>query len=240
VSNQETLQREYYARTAGEYGAMHSGEGSAHDLALKTLAGILPTLDVTTLLDVGCGTGRALSFFQDRMPQLALQGIEPVAELAREAELRGVRAGTIHVGDGKQLPFADESFDVVTSFGVLHHVRRPELVLNEMLRVARRAVFISDSNRFGQGRPAARYLKLALHAARLWSTFDFIRTRGRGYMLSEGDGLYYSYSVFDSMALLRARSKRIMTVELECAPPVRGIWSSSISNATTLLVGAIK
>ena len=67
-----------------------------------------------------------------------------------------------------------------------------------MLRVARRVVVIADSNRFGQGSWPAKLFKLFLYKVGLWHTFNFVRTRGTHYQISEGDGLFYSYSVYDS------------------------------------------
>jgi ubiquinone/menaquinone biosynthesis C-methylase UbiE len=233
-------QRAYYARTAAEYSARHEESDAAHSRALEHIAPLLDGLKAKSLLDVGAGAGRAVRFFLQRRPDIAVHGIEPVPELVKQAELQGVPAGVIDVGDGTALPYGDGAFDVVTSFGVLHHVAKPERVLREMMRVARRAVFVSDSNRFAQGRPLARYIKLAIHRAGLWPTFDFVRTRGRGYFVSEGDGVFYSYSVFDSLRLLRQWSPELMLFELECAPRMAGAFASPLVNASTLLVGAVK
>src|SRR5262249_41752779 len=74
---------------------------------------------------------------------------------------------------------------------------------SEMLRVSRKAIFISDTNNFGQGSVLARRVKQAINAIGLWPTFDLLRTRGRGYHCSEGDGVYYSYSVFNDFAIIR-------------------------------------
>jgi len=41
-------------------------------------------------------------------------------------------------------------------------------------------------------------MKQTLNAMRIWSVADFVKTRGKGYTLSEGDGLAYSYSVFNN------------------------------------------
>jgi SAM-dependent methyltransferase len=143
-------------------------------------------------------------------------------------------------GSGDALPFADKSFDVVTAFGVLHHVSHPARLIHEMTRVARRAVFISDANRFAQGSTTARYMKLLLHGSGLWPLFDLVRTRGRRYMVSEGDGVFYSYSVFDSVRQLRSWTPRLLFHELEAAPTVAGPWGSTLCIASTILVGAIK
>jgi len=54
------------------------------------------------------------------------------------------------MASGDALPFADNSFDAVCEFGILYHVPEPVRVIQEMLRVARHVVVISDANRFGQ------------------------------------------------------------------------------------------
>jgi len=234
------LQRQYYERTAHAYGALHEGEDSAHDRALQIILPLLGSLGASSVLDVGAGTGRALRFLAAHKPELSLHGIEPVAGMIERAEAAGLARGTIRVGSGEALPFADASIDVVTAFGILHHVREPSVVIRELTRVARKAVFISDSNRFAQGSPLARYVKLSLHALGLWPAFDFVRTKGRGYMVSEGDGLFYSYSVFDSLKLLRSWVPELMLVELQSAERTAGAWAGPLCNASSVLVGAIK
>ena len=83
-----------------------------------------------------------------------------------------------------------------------------------MLRVAKKAVFIADSNNFGQGGAFARTVKQTFHALGLWPLIDFIKTRGRGYTISEGDGLTYSYSVFNDYAQVRSQCSRVHLVNL--------------------------
>ncbi|MGA9768312.1 MAG: hypothetical protein WBV94_04675 [Blastocatellia bacterium] len=70
--------------------------------------------------------------------------------------------------------------------------------IDALTRVARKAVFISDSNRFGGGSLPTRLIKYGVWQMGLWPMMNFIRTRGKGYTISEGDGVAYSYSVFDN------------------------------------------
>ena len=98
----------------------------------------------------------------------------------------------MHNASGEHLPFRDDSFDIVMSFGLLHHVPDSGPIAAEMMRVARFGVTISDANRFGQGSAAIGVLKLAIHRVGLWPTFERLRTKGRGYMESDGDGIFYS------------------------------------------------
>ena len=46
--------------------------------------------------------------------------------------------------DGKNLPFADNSFDKVLLLTVLHHIPEPEIVIREALRVADELIIIED------------------------------------------------------------------------------------------------
>jgi SAM-dependent methyltransferase len=98
-----------------------------------------------------------------------------------------------------KLAFADGEFDLVCEFAALHHIPEPAKAVSEMLRVARRAVFISDSNNFGQGGRVGRALKQAINAVGLWPLANRLKTKGKGYSISEGDGLFYSYSVFNNL-----------------------------------------
>ncbi len=191
-----TKQQDYYAATAESYADAHLTAGDEHYVALEYALGIMDTVNASSVLDVGAGTGRAVDFIRHARPNFRVVGLEPVAALREKAEAGG---GTFVGGDGQALPFAAEEFDVVMATGVMHHVQDPRPVVEEMMRVAARAVLISDSNRFGQGNSAGRLLKLALYRAGLWPAFDFIRTQGRGYMESDEDGVFYSYSVYDSL-----------------------------------------
>jgi ubiquinone/menaquinone biosynthesis C-methylase UbiE len=192
----EVVQANYYKQTANRYDESHSSEWNQIHAALKFVDGLSSAWGLNTLLDVGAGTGRALRFFLDRGKHV--RGIEPVEELIKRGEDDGIPQGFIQKGSGYSLPFADNSVDAVLECAVLHHVPDPARVVAEMMRVAKRAVFLIDSNRFGQGHPAARMLKLILYKAHLWKAARFLQTKGKMYTITEGDGLGYSYSVFDS------------------------------------------
>jgi ubiquinone/menaquinone biosynthesis C-methylase UbiE len=209
VTDPVAIQREYYRRTAGEYDALHlEGEGE-HEFALAILSSMISFLEIRSLIDIGAGTGRALLGLRQHHPGVTLVGIEPSPELRAIGRAKGLSDRQLIDGDGAALDFADNAFDVACAFGVLHHVARPGQVVAEMLRVAAKAVFISDSNSFGQGPAPLRLLKQALHAARLWPLANFIKTRGKGYVLTEGDGLAYSYSVFQDYPSIRRACRSV-------------------------------
>src|SRR3954467_9596053 len=153
-SEEVRIQRDRHARIADQYEEIH--QDREHVVALALLEGMLGYLGADSLLDVGAGTGRTIRLLRTVRPELRLMGVEPVAELRRVGHEQGVPEADLIDGDGYALPFPDGSFDVVCEFGILHHVREPNRVVAEMLRVARKAVFVSDSNNFGGGHPVVR------------------------------------------------------------------------------------
>lgn len=195
----ERRQIEYFRAAAADYDATHD-IADEHGFALQWLEACIDMYGFESVLDVGCGTGRHLAELGRRRPSLRLAGVEPVPELRERAVLKGVE---VSAGNGCSLPYGDDAVDVVTAFAVLHHVPNALDMLDEMLRVARRAVFVSDSNNFGQGRPTLRIAKRLVRQVGLWSAATWVRTRGRGFLVSDGDGVAYSFSVLDCYERLR-------------------------------------
>ena len=199
ITDPVLAQRRYYTETASRYDAMHAHEAVDDEAGMQILFSVLRTLELRSLLDVGSATGRGLPRLAQGLSNTLICGVEPVEALVRHGISSGVNQGLpLLLASGDALPFADQAFDAVCEFGILHHVPEPARVIQEMLRVARNVVVIFDANRFGQGPLPLRILKLLLCKLRLWSVFDFLRTRGKGYQVSDGDGVFYSYSVFDN------------------------------------------
>jgi len=218
---------------------MHVHKDDGHDVALRFMSVLVDELQIRSILDVGCGTGRTLRHFRERHPNVRARGVEPTRALLRRAvEVHGISPNHVACGRGESLPYADGSFDAVCELGILHHVPDPNAVVREMLRVARHAVFISDANRFGQGSWPGRVAKLALHRLKLWPLANYLKTRGRGYVITPGDGLAYSYSVYDSHDLLAQWAARLILVPT--SPPSARSWAHPLLTAGQVLACALR
>jgi ubiquinone/menaquinone biosynthesis C-methylase UbiE len=203
------IQRAYYAQTADRYDDMHVNEDDEHTFALRFMTSTMTYLGIQSVLDIGCGTGRGLLKIKQEMPHIKVLGIEPSAELRKVGHANGLSEDELIEGDGAALALGDGSFDLVCEFGALHHMPVPAKAVSEMLRVARKAIFISDSNNFGQGGRLGRLTKQALNSLGLWPLAYRIKTKGKGYTISEGDGLGYSYSVFNDYKQIRERCESV-------------------------------
>lgn len=88
------------------------------------------------ILEVGCGMGRDLVQFARN--GAIVTGIDLSDESIRLAKLNfkfNNLKGDIFVGDAENLVFPDNSFDMVYSYGVLHHTTDTQKAINEIYRV---------------------------------------------------------------------------------------------------------
>jgi ubiquinone/menaquinone biosynthesis C-methylase UbiE len=108
--------------------------------------GILRGLQPASLLDIGTGRGVFLWPLLDAFPALPVTCVDRLEY--RVADLLAVRAGglerleAVHA-DVTALPFAENSFDVVTMLEVLEHIPDTRRALAEVCRVAQRFVILS-------------------------------------------------------------------------------------------------
>ena len=115
------------------------------------------------VLDIGFGLGYGMKIMAERAEQLT--GIE----IDRRAVSRGKKLVkevpqiiAVKHYDGRTIPYDDNSFDVVTCVDVLEHVPDYVALLQEMVRVSSRVVFVSTPNRRPEytrpnGRPKNRW-----------------------------------------------------------------------------------
>jgi ubiquinone/menaquinone biosynthesis C-methylase UbiE len=227
-------QRKYYARTAEQYDDIHLCNDPEHNFSATILAGLFEYLSVGSVLDVGSGTGRVISLFKKTSPGIKVVGVEPVGDLRAIGYNKGLEKSELIDGDATNLPFENDSFDIVCAFAVMHHIQDQTAALQEMIRVAKKAVFISDVNIYGQGSLLARLIKLLLRSSGLWPLAFFLKTRGKNYISSAEDGISFSYSVLDSIPQLK---KTCRTVH---ATAIKGAGANLLFSASHAAILAIK
>jgi ubiquinone/menaquinone biosynthesis C-methylase UbiE len=86
-------------------------------------------------LDAGCGTGALAYALAPYVGEVV--GVDESDEYVDAARRHAPPGCTFLVGDAAALPFPYGDFDLVGCLRVLHHVRRPELVVSELARVTR-------------------------------------------------------------------------------------------------------
>jgi SAM-dependent methyltransferase len=196
----------YYDATAEQYDEIHGGnQDLQHVRALELSWPILERLGIGSVLDVGCGTGRSLAWYQALDPRLELTGVDPSRGLLSIAAEK-LPAARLELGRGEKLGLESGSVDLAVATGIMHHVDRPANVIGEMFRVARKAVLISDHNNFAFGGSKARRLRLWLHASGLLGAATYVKQGFRKQGYSDGDGWWYPYSLLNDFGQIAGLS----------------------------------
>lgn len=168
-----------------EYRPFPNEEGRNTRQAQWEIPALVRALGLPTdarILEVGCGRGVALPVLDRLLSPRRLVGLDIEEELLLEAadNLRehGAKAELLQ-GDVRQMPFADEAFDVVIDFGTLYHIARPQLALAEIARV------LTPGGTFVHETKASQFLAhpVRSHGRRLPAPAAFDLRQGRWAML---------------------------------------------------------
>jgi SAM-dependent methyltransferase len=95
----------------------------------------------SSVLDVGAGNGMFTYWWAQRVSEVV--GIELSTNMIERSPVRE----HLRQGNALDLPFEDNSFDVVFAGNLLHHLVQPEKALLEMARVSRSGIAICEGNR---------------------------------------------------------------------------------------------
>jgi SAM-dependent methyltransferase len=88
-------------------------------------------IENSKILDVGCGTGGNLEMLEKFG---AAEGVDVSDDALEFCKSKGLK---VHKGLAEKLPFADESFDIVTALDVVEHLDDDIAGLKEMFRVTK-------------------------------------------------------------------------------------------------------
>ena len=93
--------------------------------------GVLPSIDLK-ILNVGCGPGRSSEYLSKFGNVTSIEYDKFCCEFASEKTGLEIINGSI-----TELPFSDNSFDLVCAFDVIEHVEDDQLAVNELKRVTK-------------------------------------------------------------------------------------------------------
>lgn len=112
--------------------------------ALYLLPYIQPDLQI---LDVGCGPGSMAIDFAKHVPRGHVTGVEyvpdPLEGARALAAAEGVSNISFQVGDIHDLPFPDDTFDIVHAHQVIQHIADPVRAFQEMRRVVKQGGIVA-------------------------------------------------------------------------------------------------
>lgn len=100
---------------------------------------------LVSILDVGCGKGFMLYEFKKFLSLATLAGID-ISEYAIENAMESVKP-FLRVGNAKELPYEDDSFDLAISINTIHNLPLEDCkqALREIQRVGKNAFITVDA-----------------------------------------------------------------------------------------------
>lgn len=136
--------RGYWEKRGGERYFEEQESKKDRHLRSEFIAKKIAALEVGSILEVGCGYGKQLKAIRMLDKTVELNGVDfSTAQLKKAREyLKGDNINSLFWADAADLPFEDNSFDLVfTSAVILHHP--PKIagkMRNELIRVARKYI----------------------------------------------------------------------------------------------------
>ncbi len=135
----DTLERNRQAFTGQSQGFSRDGETYADAEGLAWMLKDLPVSPAAEALDIATGTGefaRALAPHVARV--IGLDATDAMLEQGQKfIEQAGIENMIFQKGIVQELPFEDETFDIVSSRYAFHHFADPKPVISEMARVCK-------------------------------------------------------------------------------------------------------
>jgi len=97
----------------------------------------------SSLLDIGCAKGFMLHDLLELIPDITVSGVD-VSDYAIAHAMDDIKS-KVQVANASDLPFADNSFDVVIAINTIHNLDRDDCAqaLREIERVSRKGSFIT-------------------------------------------------------------------------------------------------
>ncbi|MBI2364769.1 MAG: class I SAM-dependent methyltransferase [Deltaproteobacteria bacterium] len=96
----------------------------------------------SSVADIGCAKGFLLGDLKDLLPGMKIAGLD-ISEYAYKNSLESVRP-MICIGNARDLPWPDRSFDLVLAINTLHNLEIAECrkALREIQRISRKAAYV--------------------------------------------------------------------------------------------------
>lgn len=151
-----------------------------------------------SILEVGCGTGHNVVFFQ-RLG-LKVAGVEPSAAMLNIATARCGGGVDLCPGDAGALIFPDNSFDIVAIITALEFMPDPDGALKEAFRTSRKTVYLGILNSvsiIGISRRIKSLFRKSIyreaHFYSIWDIKRMVRNAAPGVSIEWGSALFFPW-----------------------------------------------
>lgn len=117
-----------------------SDKAGLYEMCKKDYPDILEELekeDWESLLDAGCGPGPMITLLAEKYPNKRYVGIDLTPKMIETAKKKEIPNAEFIVGDCENLPFEENSFDVIICSNSFHHYPNPQNFFNSVYKALR-------------------------------------------------------------------------------------------------------
>jgi len=185
----------------GYEGWYETKEGKYYDkLEKQLILRLLKPARGESLLDIGCGTGHHLRWLASFGLKLAgVDNSSPMLEVAKRDLNKDIE---LRLADAEDLPYPEDSFDIVMMITTLEFLEEPKLALKEALRVCKDRVLLGVMNKYS------------------WLS---VRRRAKGIFLKDPIwGYPRFYGVRELARLVKGLDKNLKVCWQTCIPNSQG------------------
>ncbi len=131
MTNSEDRTKQHFNETASDYD--NSSDGKFVEPMYEVIVNEIQKSPGGRILDVGCGNGNLFTLLPDGKYELF--GVDFSENMIAEAKRKCGKKATFSLADAENLPFDDDTFDIIVCNASFHHYLHPDTVLKEMHRV---------------------------------------------------------------------------------------------------------
>ena len=150
----------------------------------KSLVQQIEIAPADSILDVGCGTGTLMGMIKNRYPRTVVFGIDGdqrILVLAKKKSVKTNQEFILTCGMSYSFPYPDESFDMVISSLLFHHLTKEEKL--QTLDEARRVLIRGGELYIGDwGKPQNQIMRAAFFTIQLLDGFATTRENVQGLL----------------------------------------------------------
>jgi len=151
MSYLEKIEKYWDMRSEGYSKSVNDELMSGYEKWSEKLISFAEGAEGKKVLDIGCGPGFFTIIFGENGADVTAfdYSVQMLKEAEKNAQAKGVKAKFIQ-GDAQNLPFDDESFDVIVSRNLTWNLEQPEKAYIEWLRVLKKGGIIinCDGNHY--------------------------------------------------------------------------------------------
>ena len=123
-----------FTKAAAKYESDNAGVYETCKEDYPEIIEILKEREFDTLLDAGCGPAPLIALLAEMYPEKHFTGIDLTPAMIDKAKEKKLANADFVVGDCENLPFEDNSFDVIVCCESFHHYPDPQAFFNSVQR----------------------------------------------------------------------------------------------------------